>query len=156
MFVMLQTMDASRPPAAASSKDERPRLHNPLAIVAIIAALPLLAIAAPPSLTAHLARWFDLQVPFLSVLLIAFPLLAIVCVWRLRAHLRMLLLMASVTWALNILVAWVALGFLLGADDGASLKAAYSRRHELNHRLGSNWQQKYVYPVKSAYDMATP
>lgn len=157
MFVMLQTMDASRTAASAPpSKDAQRMLRSPWAVVAIIAALPLLAIAAPPSLTANLARWFDLQVPFLSVLLIAFPLLAIICVWRLRARLRMMLLLASVSWALNILVAWVALGFLLGADEGASLKAAYSRRHELNHRLGSNWQQKYLDPVKSAYDITTP
>lgn len=125
-------------------------------MVAALLALPLLAILAPPSLVAHIARWCDLKVSLLNALLILFPLLAIFCIWRLRAHLRTLAFITAVTCMLNISVAWGALWALHLNDPKIQPPITTSIANDLDIRLGADWRNQYLSPIKTAYDMTTP
>lgn len=153
MFTALNCLDAARvvlsPDAAGAA---RQAAKGDRAAVILALAVSLIAILAPPAIVARTARQLDLVAPLLIVLPIVFITWAIYCVWRLRTRLRMLALLASVTWALNIFLALGALGWMMSRDADRRPARIDDPTKELDTRLGADWKDTYLAPIRFAYD----
>lgn len=107
---------------------------------------------APP--IAACLRSIDKILPSPIALGMLFALMLLISLWRLRAGLRSVARVASLTWLLCTMAAWMALWNLAAHSGSAYQDVVASRRlDEVAARLGDNWQAKYLDPWAAEYDI---
>jgi len=121
--------------------------------IGVLVALPLLL---PPPATARLAREIDLRVSIGWVLLSASCLTTAAALFCSPSRWRTLAVAAAMGWCVNVVTATAILPFHQVADHYYQKAVVSKRFDEISARLGADWEDRYLKPVKEAFALDGP
>jgi hypothetical protein len=122
-------------------------------IPGVLAALPVLL---PPPVIAWLAREVELRVSIGWVLLPGLCLLVAVAMVGSPARWRTIAVAAAMAWCVNLTAALLVLPYHQIADVRYQKAVVSGRFDEITARLGADWEDKYLKPVKDAFALDRP
>lgn len=118
--------------------------------------LALLPILLPPPAVAWVGREFDLRVGLGWVLIPWLCILVVAALSCSPARWRTLARAAALVWCVNTVAALVILPFHQVSDNRYQAAVVAGRFDEISARLGKDWEEKYLRPLKDAFALDGP
>lgn len=132
------------------------RISNRLILVCIVAILPCIGLILSPYALTSLCRRLDLSLSALFILVPILIAIIVACGVMSRARFRTLAATALLAWLVNAAAAVVVLEIHRGFDKQHQDLIVANQSDEMSVRLGSNWKEQYLTPVKKSLGQIMP
>lgn len=139
----------------AAVKTLRPRAR--LAVIALSALVPISLLVLPPDRVAWLIRGLSGSVSGVVLLVLVMLIVLTMAAFVSSVPLRRIAASTILLWCISAVIGLAGLQYHRSTSGETYQQAVVAgRMDEVAVRLGEDWQQRYLKPVSSAYDMDTP